>query len=419
MRTVITILAVVLKNLVPFLKKRLEFERKNLVEESSITYKKINKRADFCFEVSSEGELEQVKPLIEIFLTDNKCIELLFSSPSVEKKCLKLYADYPEQVRLLRLPLLSFFPFPFLYFQALWFWVSAPVLIFCRYDFFPELLSFKIFGKKMVLLSGAIKKESWYKNSATKLFDIIVATSMKEKEKFNKVVQLKDHLYHCDLRIPRITQRQTSAALVLKKALGSYADYLDNLPFEQKVIVGSFWPSDREIFNSAQLQQDIKAKKCHLLIVPHKLDDESIEEIRNIAISYFGEVNVGVLSQTTTYTNTSVVILKMSGILCELYTKFHVSYVGGGYERSIHSVLEPYFSYSKVVVGTKIERSTEYDFLNEIAPSEIHVLNSPETFYTIFKSLIEAPLDEQSRVFWQKKSAEEMQKIISELQVLM
>jgi 3-deoxy-D-manno-octulosonic-acid transferase len=97
---------------------------------------------------------------------------------------------------------------------------------------------------------------------------------------------------------------------------------------------------------------------------------------------------------------TPVVIINYSGILCELYKYFHHSYIGGGYERSIHSVFEPFFCGSMVYCGAKIHRSTEYDLIKEIAPGEIQVLFQAEQFYTIYMQNKNLVLNQELRDQW-------------------
>jgi 3-deoxy-D-manno-octulosonic-acid transferase len=417
-RVPLSFIVIVLRPLVPFIKKRLNFERKNLIEVSGRSFRRDDLVADFCFEVSSEGELEQVRPLLEAILLEKKRVEILFSSESVEKKCLNLYERYPDTLRLLRLPILSFWPFEFLYFQSIWSWVSAPVIVFCRYDFFPELLLFKLFGKKFALISGAFKKRGFYKIQAFALFDIVVAATDLEKKHFSELLKEKAKLFSCDFRIPRITQRLSGASIVLdsKSPLKEYATYLRGLPASQKIVLGSAWESDLLILKDQDLIEDVKNKKIHLLVVPHKLDKESISRIDEELKKLFGGNNVEVLSASASFKNSPVIILNMSGVLCELYSLFSTSYVGGGYERSIHSVLEPFFSGSSVLCGPKVHRSTEFDLLSEIAPQEIHVLIQAESFYTICKkSFLTKTPDQSIRAHWQKQMEVETGKIIDYL----
>lgn len=360
-----------------FVQKRVSFEQKNKTDKASLQKFK----ADFCFEISSEGELEQVRPLLDFLFKKNKKVEIIYSSPSVEKKMQALFNFYPERIRLFRLPIFSL--------GSPLVWASAPCIVFCRYDFFPELLLLKLWGKKLILVSGAVKKLSWYKRASFNFFDIVVASTENEKTKFKKILKISsENIYSCDFRIPQIVKRVSEAEIVLskKEILTSYLKKIKNISPQNKIIAGSFWPSDLEILNNSNLISDIKRKRLHLLIVPHCLDEESILAIKKNCDFLFEAKNVCIINEGISAEDAPVNILNMTGILCELYSFFQICYVGGGYERSIHSVLEPFFSNNFVVTGPRVERSTEYDLLLEIAGDEIHVLKNPESFYTIVKS---------------------------------
>jgi 3-deoxy-D-manno-octulosonic-acid transferase len=412
-RPVISLLVVILRPLVPFFKKRLNFERQNLMEESSLAFE----QADFCFEVSSEGELEQVRSLIEHALINHKKIEIIYSSPSVEKKCALLYSLYPDQVRLLRLPLLSSAPLSFLYFQSIWTWVKAPVIIFCRYDFFPELLLLRLRAKKFILVSGALKKPSWYKVESLKFFDVIVSATELEKKNFNHLLGPTAAIYSCDFRVPRVSERFSNAQATLAKrpTLAPYIEKLKQLPGNKKLILGSAWGSDLEILKDPALVGRVKSGDLHILIAPHKLDDEFVANLKKACEQIFGAKTVEVVDEDNFYLDSNIVILQMGGILCELYSLFTLTYVGGGYERSIHSVLEPFFSNNIVITGPVIHRSTEIDVALEVAPSEIHVLNRPESFYTIMESIDVKQVDKIGREAYLAQSVSTMKSIFKDI----
>lgn len=153
----------------------------------------------------------------------------------------------------------------------------------------------------------------------------------------------------------------------------------------------------------------------HILLAPHKLDDDFSKVLKEKCQEIFGADLVGIVNNETPYQGSPVVILQMGGILCELYSLFKASYVGGGYERSIHSVLEPFFSNNMVVTGPVIHRSTEFDLAFEIAPAEIHVLKTPESFYTIIESTDLDHLDVRARAEFKQQADLEMKLIISDI----
>ena len=385
-----SLLVIFLKNFSKSLKLRVDFERKNFFQNECRSFKRDNLVADYCFEVSSEGELEQVKPLIEYYLFHKKLIEILFASPSVENKCLKLAKDYKNQLRVMRLPIASFAPVTFLFFQSPWSWVSAPIIIFCRYDFYPELLSFKFFKKKLILLSAAGKNPSWFKRQSVSLFSLIVAANETEAKYFKKIV-VNQPVLSFDFRVTRIFERKESSLLNLESVdeLSTYLTFLDSQASSQKIVMGSAWESDLGILKN--WTTEILAGSKHFLLVPHNLSLAAINQILRSLDSCLPKVPVYEIKKGQIFDATildrkpGIVILNLSGILCELYSKFSMAYVGGGYERSIHSVLEPFVSGCQVFCGPKISRSTEFDFIRDIAPDEIHLLNTPESFYNLVR----------------------------------
>lgn len=413
----ISLVFIVLKNFIRPLKRRIDFERKNLIFVESISFKKVFKVADYCFEVSSEGELEQVRPLIEYYLSKNKFIEILFSSPSVEEKCQKMALNSNGLIRILRLPIASFFPIDFLYFQSPWSWVTAPTIFFCRYDFFPELLAFKFLGKKLILLSAIGKNATWFKTQCYSFFNMIVAANPREATFFeNEFKHIPTSAF--DFRMPRIFSRtkQSSKVLTGLPEIKKYLEYLDLLAANQKIILGSCWESDFGIFNNgsdlSNWIHEIKSGNIHLLIVPHKLGANDLLALKRSLEQLFADIPLYEIQKGEEFEtlelkeNPGIVILNMSGVLCEFYTRFNWAYVGGGFERSIHSVLEPFLSGCKVICGPKIMRSTEYDYICEVAPSEIHLLKNGESFYNIFKNekwqsidlVIRPKIEEQTKI---------------------
>lgn len=422
----LSLLLIIVKNLNSSLRRRIDFERKNLQEDQCRSFKKDLLSADYCFEVSSEGELEQVRPIIEFLLQNKKRIEILFASPSVEKKCIKLAQENIDQIRILRLPVVSFLPVSILYFQSSWQWVSAPKIVFCRYDFYPELLLFKFLNKKLILVSAASKKPSWYKNQAYQLFDIIVAANKAEELFFKNLFPTKN-IFSFDFRVPRIFERVSKAQDTLKKcdALKEYFPFLESKSMAQKIILGSAWKSDLAILGNEEFRNDITSGKLHLLVVPHNLSADSINDIKSELNKLVPKAAVYEISNTPSkefsfqalIDKPGVVVLNVGGILCELYTQFHFSYVGGGYERSIHSVLEPYLSGAQVVCGPKIHRSTEYDFIKDLTPREIHLLKNSESFYNLFKEYIIETPNQEVRNLLKENCKVQMKDIINEIEL--
>lgn len=401
---------IVLRPLIKPLRERIDFERKNLIDDASYSYRKIGQVADYLFHVSSEGELEQSLTLIDYYLSIGKKIEIIFTSPSVEKKCGDLYMKNPTQVRILRLPVISFFPFPFLYFQSIYQFITSPVVILCRYDFFPELLYLKFFRKKMILISAATKNWNKFKHFAFSFFDLIIAATPKEAALIQTLVNVE--VRFMEFRFSRIFDRQkaTQKLMTDRHQINQIFTQLKNYS-DEKIIFGSMWASDLEIFNDASFLEQIKQNKILIFIAPHKLNREYIDHLKDKMSVYIPREMISELDQINVQFRTPIVINTLPGMLCETFQFFDCAYIGGGYEKSIHSVLEPFLMGTKVICGPKIHRSTEYDYINEIAPNEIVVLNDAKFFYNKWKEL-KIVNQTLSRVQLQQAMEADMQKIV-------
>ena len=362
-------------------RKRLDFEQRNITEVNSLDH------AEYGFEVSSEGELEQVRVIIQHLIDNGKTVEIVFCSESVEKNCLELQKKYSSQIRLYRLPILSYNPLSAR--SNVERWLTCKSFYMCRYDFFPELIHY---GKKkannFVLLSAAPKGffdknilERMYLKNVYKSFTKFIAVSNDLKQTINKITSSEDIRVY-DFRINQIQKRIAQSS---KKIIENYAYLPPLIDFiksnENTIIYGSFWNHELNLFENKAFHQ------FNHIIVPHQLSPKYIEEIE----SFFNQksIRVEVIDENESAENVTkllsqnnetkrVFILNVKGILCELYQFTNYSYIGGGFGDSIHSVLEPFISESFVICGPKVKRSSEYDFINGSFPNRIKKVDSLE-----------------------------------------
>ena len=145
--------------LLPFIKKL----RVRYSLEMKFNSKNITLHPEFCFEVSSEGEFEQIAPIMMSLLKNNKAVQLIIGSKSLVTKALELEGHYKSlDVRMV--PLVSFFWIKTPFTSNLFSLISTGTLVLCRYDFFPELM---IIGwrksKKFILVSASLKNKSVFR----------------------------------------------------------------------------------------------------------------------------------------------------------------------------------------------------------------------------------------------------------------
>ena len=356
--------------------ERERFEKRNKFESLAHSFREKGIVADMCFEFSSEGEYQQVAPLINDALEAGKKIELVFFSPSVEKAIMQLAGKYPSQIRYLRYPLVRLFPIARRSFSC---WVTAKTLIMVRYDLLPELLLWSMKkDHELKLVWMTFKKERsrgkgvsfWKKLFLKEASTIVYASSQDEKE--GRKMDLPGMVY--DFRAEQIRRRMDQRVEKFQTHFNLYPDFythINFIPREKRLIVGNAWPSD--LFLLRDLPEDV-----FLVVVPHQLTDEILNLFKE-GLDNLGRPVFEITNQTSYYKNSQTILVNKKGILCELYSDFGRSYVGGGFEGSIHSVLEPLVAgSSKISCGPFHHRSTEYDMALEM--DKMTEVNTPEQF---------------------------------------
>ncbi len=390
---------ILLARIIPSLRRRFEFEIKNFTDPFCLSFSQISQKAHVCFEVSSEGELEGAMPLINECLTRGKKVEIIFCSPSVEHRCEKLAKNWPQQIRILRLPLISFFPLCSK--TDIGRWITSSRLVLCRYDFFPELLWYGYRKTKCFLLIEATLKNhgkaaSFLARRWTAFvlsnFDFIATSTTQDRNDLLDFFGFSpENSVVLPLRPFQIVTRveQAYKKLSLLPFYSPLENYLKSFPVEARLVFGSFWGVEAPALFDQSIKEAIIERRLHVCVVPHDL---SIENLRSIKETFkmsgypVYEIHPGLDKIAISALFSSLVdhpgilLLNWKGILCELYTLYGHAFVGGGFGRSIHSVMEPFFAGCRIYCGPKTYRSTEFDFVRENAPDEIHVIEIPSDF---------------------------------------
>jgi 3-deoxy-D-manno-octulosonic-acid transferase len=374
-------LLVILRLFLPWLgKSRFDFEKLNFQDSYARSFAKDNLQADFAFEVSSQGEFQQVLEIIKSMLVQGKKVEIIYASPSLENDMQSFKSHYSlEQLRVLRLPILIRSLFWKRDFQVKS-WVTSSKFGFVRYDFYPHLLSM-CFKRKMevYLFWGSLKNKlsgafsSWFWKNLSRCFAKVFAANNKNKLKF---IELNDQLQveTSELRTLSIESRlQQKEEVFNKKNVSKLVELLKS-DKRQKIILGSAYFEDLEYFDVPALKQKVLNKEVLVLIAPHSLAEENLNRFsEGLNSREFETLVLADDSQIpeSDLLNSGVLLFYGKGLLCEFYSLCDVAYVGGGFEKSIHSVLEPYWSGCHVVCGPKTHRSTEFDFCKELKNDRI------------------------------------------------
>ncbi len=355
-------------------RQRIEFERKNRRDPLSRSFREEGTVADLCFEFSSEGEYQQSASLVTDALLAGKRVELVFFSPSVEKGIEELGAKYPRQLRYLRYPFLDLTGA-----RSFRRWVSSKTLVMVRYDFFPELLLWSLrAGNSLHLIWVSFKKERTKNRGPSTYKRLFLGAAQKIIYASSEDARLGERLGHpgetYDFRIEQIRRRLLRKEENFQRNLPQYPalrDLFSTYPRSKRLLFGNIWPSD--LFLLQGLPEDFL-----ILVIPHKLSEDVLRRVRATLGQRRGSfVEVG--AEATVLAPDPTILVNKKGVLCELYSDFGFAYVGGGFETSIHSVLEPLVSGSdRIACGPKHFRSTEFDLAREHrAMTEV---NTPEAF---------------------------------------
>lgn len=352
----------ILRHLPP-LRSRHGFELKN--EHDPLSRRWNNKESLYwAFHCSSEGEFEQIRPLMELCFELQEKIELLYTSPSVERRVQAFAKENIKYIRILRLPLVSSI--------RLKDWSQASGLIMCRYDFFPDLLLLPV--KKRVLVWASLKGKNisiWHK-LLYKHFDRIVAATNSQQEIVAKLTT-RSKVESYDFRPSQIQSRLQQATLG-----NELAQELNLSSISERLVLGSVWANDFFLLEDLLKQPG----KLHVWLAPHALDDVSLSEISNQWQQLYPQVPLLRFGKDKANLNDDKMawLIDRPGHLLELYSQFTCAYVGGGFGRSIHSVLEPMMAGCWSACGPRTHRSTEIDLGNELSPGQITVVRDSQEF---------------------------------------
>lgn len=384
-----------------FLKKRSAFEKEWGFHRVSDT------QFDIWFHVSSEGELEQILPWLENRISQGKKVLVLFTSPSLIHRADQFHSSQKD-IAFACFPLTLLFPFG----------KKSPLsgkwpneFFMVRYDFFPELLWIANHVERSVLLAGTLKgKRSkvtkplghWWYLQIFSSFDKIFASTDGDKEGFKKLLETESvEVDSLDFRHGSILKRQREKKnLTSQLVFSDFNKRVEDFPWNKRLIFGSLWPSELEIF-SEDFFNFIKEENIFLFLAPHHLKGENWDQIE-VFLDEFKNRGIKTSlwcknAQTSDFSQAQVILCQVPGLLCEIYPFFGHAFIGGGHGRSIHSLLEPYWGGGHLYFGPKTHRSTEFDFVQDESPKQQHIVREFTSFYHIFKKNLEMPVDRDHR----------------------
>ncbi len=327
------------------------------------------------FHCASLGEFEQGRPLIEAFRhnhSDYKIVLTFFSPSGYEIRKNYSGADYifylPADTSKNAVRFVSL--------------IHPSVAIFIKYEFWYNYLAQLHHEKIPVIMASAIFRPgqpffkwygTWFKKQLQNIHYFFVQND--DSEKLLQSIGLSNVAISGDTRFDRVHEiaiKKKSFPLIEKFIAGS-----------QVLIAGSTWPKDEELILS--LLNDFKFS-FKLIIAPHEIHEIRIRDLvaktKGKAIRYSNADN----EQLNSY---QILIIDTIGILSQLYQYAFVSYIGGGFGKGIHNILEAVTFGIPVIFGPEYKKFDEaVDLINLKGAFCIH---HKEELNNIIHSLIDNP----------------------------
>lgn len=277
------------------------------------------------FHVSSLGEFEQGRPIIEKIKREHpeKKILLSFYSPSG----FEIRKNYQLADKVIYLPFDSssnakrFFD----HFQI-------EMAVFVKYDVWPFFIKEILRRKIPVFLTSAVFRDDhfyfkWYGkfflNFLKEMNKIFVQDH--HSVELGKRNGLSNIEHSGDVRVDRVVEiKSTIAKMPLVES------FINN---KKCIVFGSVYEYEINIIQAILRDTNEEVK---LIIAPHEINEHVLDQFKNAFSEsiFYADLN--------NYKNERVLIIDHVGSLNKIYQYASIAYVGGGYSRrGMHNILEP------------------------------------------------------------------------------
>ncbi len=306
---------------------------------------------------ASLGEFEQGRPLIEQFKIGypNYKILLTFFSPSGYE----IRKNYPLADYVFYLPLDT--PKNANQFLTI---VQPALVFFIKYEFWyfylNELQNRKI---KHYLIAGVFRGNQFFFKKFAKWYLAVIQGFdylFLQDEPSKKLLGLHG-INNCEVAgDPRIDRVVAIASE--PKSIPEIERFKAN---RNLLIIGSAHLKDLQIFFDvlSEISDKNDLKNWRFLIAPHEIDDRSIQQLETLSTrtTYrFSEKN-----RPISFNENAIFILDTIGQLSASYQYADAVFIGGGFDKSIHNILEPAVFGIPIAFGPKYHRFAEaVDLIN-------------------------------------------------------
>ena len=332
----------------------------HLKNERKIFYKALNNRDHtkklLIFHAASAGEFEQLRPLLKKIDRKKYYILQTFMSPTI----------YEQQQYCQLFDSCCYHPYDFIWKSYYFFKKLKPYkYIITRHDLWPNhIIICRLLKIPIYYINANIHKNSiWIKPAVRTLskfiFQYINYIFVPSKRIQKNIFMLNSNITITgDSRFDQILERKE---LNINPILPNQYHKTNN------IIFGSYDSVDEKLILSSLTEsfpngdQDLKKKGISIFLVPHEIHNNHIQDLSiklkklNFNSSLYSNINA----------NYNIVIINIVGILADLYKYSNLAYVGGGFTRGVHSVIEPATYNCLIGFGPNCEMLDEAVYMRE------------------------------------------------------
>lgn len=317
--------------------------RRGLLEEIALS---IDSDSDYIwFHCASLGEFEQGRPVVERFRKINpefKIILTFFSPSGYENK-----KDYKGADLVFYMPVDNLK-------SAKKFveYVNPKAAVFIKYEFWYNHLTVLHQNKIPVIFVSSIFRKNqhffkfyggWFRDHLRKVTYFFVQN--KESQELLHSIGINNSVVSGDTRFDRVFEialKPKRFSMIEKFIQGSVI-----------FIAGSTWAKDEEL-----LVPFINSNPHGLkfIIVPHEINTDHIsrlmQRIKRKSVKYSAQ-------DEEALKNADVLIIDTIGMLSQLYQYATIAYIGGGFGKGIHNILEPAVFGMPIIFGPSYKNFAE------------------------------------------------------------
>ncbi|MGC8803652.1 MAG: 3-deoxy-D-manno-octulosonic acid transferase [Bacteroidales bacterium] len=302
------------------------------------------------FHAASTGEFEQGRPVMEEIrrLYPQYKILLTFFSPSgYEAKKNYAGADY-----------IFYIPFDFSWNVQRFYQIVKPqAIFFIKYEFWYNFIHHAYLSGIPLFCFSAIFRPNqvffswyggWYRRLLLK-FDFIFVQNRQSELLLNQIGMRQVEVCG-DTRFDRVAQIASTS---------KHLPAIDAFAGQSRVIIaGSTWPPDEALLVRYYNEKLAEHPSIKYIIVPHEVDDE--KHLKDLAAAFKGNViRYSQISNEQNLSNYRILIIDVMGILSSVYRYGCIAYIGGGFGKGIHNILEAATYGIPVLFGPRFQKFQE------------------------------------------------------------